>query len=808
MKNPILQLNNYPSVISSFPIGEIKRSTNKKSFMASISSFHQNQLKYTLRNSHISKNKKEENDSIFLNSSLKNDINHRNTLFFRNRFMNRINNNENNNKRKIVNINHFYKLRKDINKKFKNKYKGPYIEYLIKKGFYKNCSENDFPKYYNYYQIYHLIDKKKFKLSINYDEFLLSNDEQEYLIKYLGNNEQYIIMNYLLYYVYNNDNIVIAENPKKILTNEQIKTMFNQLVQNNYHFNGTMEVLDNIGVYFRMSFSNSGQEVIFLEKLKPLIKSKINYLYIKDIPEDLLPNCIPNIFPNLNGKNKYLTIYLKDKKYNKSKKFEIYDEKKKKDLEFNSNNNSKIFGYRKNNNYNHLMRNVKDNSFNMKSSSDTNKYEENILDNITLSSDKEDNSNNLIPIEQIKQIKNHHNSNKRFLVDNDIYDIELFIDKLNTIAKKDIRRKSKKKTTIREKNNFLFNKDIKLFGTIYKKIDNNKNIKKINEKDENSLIENKNNIIMNNKKLFKKINKRQIFQTSLKGPISIKNKNKYNNSIISRLIEKKTIENISNKNLSCSNLNITQNNIYKRINLNRYLLSSPKNKNNQNYINNLFRNYKRNLTQSNLYTLSKLKNNNKSEIESKNNIFTTKSYEKKDNCLDHNTIQRIALVAIGKYKKDLNININPIRIIENYNNFYIKDFLSTTLIPQKYLNNINNNIKSIFGKKKFKIKKFHTLKEFENIYEKIKLIGLLPKNKNFFHGDKFKAFSNFSVTNFPYNKKSNEWAENKEDESRLKQGYYILSLKKKINEENKKFKKLSKNFRSLKEVIKSPNIYY
>ena len=800
MKNPFLQ----SSVIPSFPIGDIRRSTTKKSYRLSISSFHLNQLKSALGNSHRSKNKKEENDSIVLTSSSKNDISHSRTLIFKNKFTNNINNNENNNQ-KIVDINHFYKLRKDINKIFKNRYKGPYMEHLIKKGFYKNCSENDYPKYYNYYQIYHLIDKKKFKLSINYDEFLLFNDDQEYLMKYLGNNEQYIIMNYLLYYVYNNDKTVIAENPKKILTKEQIQTMFVQLVQNNYQFTGTMEILDNIGVYFRMSFSNSGKEVIFLEKLKPVIKSNINYLYIKDLPEDLFPNCIPNIYPNLNRKIKYLTIYLKGIKYKRLKKFDSYDEKKNKDLKFNSNNNSKIFGFRKNNNYNHLMKNVKDNSGNMDNSTDTNKLEENILDNITISSDKEENSKNLISIEQIKQIKNHHNSNKRFLVDNDIYDIELLIDKFDTIAKKDIRRKSKKKATIREKKSFIFNKEIKSFGSIHKIIDNNKNNKKINE---NSLIENKNNIIMNNKKLFKKINKRQIFQTSLKGPISIKNKNKnkYNNSIISKLIEKNTIKNILNKDLSSSKKCIKLNNIiYKRINSSRYLFNPPKNKNNQKYINNLFRKSKRTLTQSNLMTLSKSKNNDKSEIESKDNIFTAKSYEKKYNCL----VKRMAFISNDKYKNDLSINSNSIKNFEKYNNYYFRDFLSTTLTPQKDLNSITSNIKSSLGNKKFKIKKFHTLKEFENIYEKIKSIGLLPKNKNFFHGDKFKAFSNFSGTNFSLNKKYNEWAENKEDESsRMKQGYYILRLKKKINEENKKFTKLSKKFCTLKEVIKSPNIYY
>jgi hypothetical protein len=63
------------------------------------------------------------------------------------------------------------------------------MEHLIKKGYYKNKEKKDYPIYYNYYQICHLINKKKFQLFTKYNEFLLTQDNQEYLLKYLENNE-------------------------------------------------------------------------------------------------------------------------------------------------------------------------------------------------------------------------------------------------------------------------------------------------------------------------------------------------------------------------------------------------------------------------------------------------------------------------------------------------------------------------------------------------------------------------------------------------------------------------------------------
>ena len=66
------------------------------------------------------------------------------------------------------------------------------------------------------------------------------------------------------------------------------------------------------------------------------------------------------------------------------------------------------------------------------------------MGNVHFSSEEEDNTTNMI---SINQNKNHYNSNRRFINDNDIYDIELLIDNFNqTLGKKEYRpRQSKKK---------------------------------------------------------------------------------------------------------------------------------------------------------------------------------------------------------------------------------------------------------------------------------------------------------------------------------------------------------------------------
>ena len=108
-------------------------------------------------------------------------------------------------------------------------------DFTSKKNIQKNKTV-EFFSYYNYYLICNLIDNKKTKFSLDYFEYLTLYNKQEYLIKYFIKEEIYIIMNYLLYIVYGNDIATKVNKSKKLLSIDEIKSMFNDLVNNNYKF--------------------------------------------------------------------------------------------------------------------------------------------------------------------------------------------------------------------------------------------------------------------------------------------------------------------------------------------------------------------------------------------------------------------------------------------------------------------------------------------------------------------------------------------------------------------------------------------
>lgn len=780
----------------------------KKIINNNLLSFPQNQIKSNfLRNSQKSRNKKEEKEKQNSFSSKNKDKN----TFSKNAFINQIKYNENNINKIQINIDSFYKIRKEISKNLKHKYKGPYMEYLIKKGYYDNYRKEDYPIYYNYYQIFHLMNKKIFSLSLNYNEFLLIQDGQEYLMKYFDNNEQYIIMNFLLYKVYDYDKSVIADNPKKILTNKQIKEMFKQLVKNNYKFDGNMEILDNIGVYFRMNFSNAGKVILFLEKLKPVLNSKINYFYIKDIPKYLIPNCMPNIFPNLKKKYKYLDIFLRLKKYDKIKKFGLYEvEKAIKELEFIDKNKSKSIEYNKYNKYNllnsnnnneELIKNGIENNNYINSSNESNKPDEIFLENISLSSEEEDNTDNKDLIE-LSKIKNLHNENRRLLVDYDIYDYELLLNKfIQSGNVENLSRKSKKKSTRKDRKLF-FNREIKRFNSINQKENNNKELHKIDENKENSLIVNKKKFILNDEKLFKKKTKEEIFKTSLKDKIDIIKKNK-KKPISTQYFSKKDNKNDTKNFQHLSEKNkidfmlIKSKNKLRISKIKRKELPSSKNK-----IKGLLRKTKSDISQSNIPNINIFKEKNKDLTKYQEFIRLEKLFKRNNTNLDY--IKSKGMTSVGNFIENNNIESNLIDKNLKGNSYSLINqtkLCSKFKETQKFIKDIS--LKNL----KYKVKKFCTLKEFEKIYKTTKEMGLLPKNKMFFHGDKFKAFSTFAGMNLFENKKYNEWEDKKEEIRKIKLDYLMLSLKNKIKKNEIKNKLSVKDCTGLKEILKYSNIY-
>ena len=285
-------------------------------------------------------------------------------------------------------------VKNKIYKKISKKYTSPYIFNSEEK---KNKLIGS-TTYYNYFLMCALFSNKRCKLNSRYNDYLYFYNKQEYLIRYFCKNEIYIIMNYLVYIVYSKDIATIAKHAKKLLTFNEIRNMFNNLINNNFNFIGTMEIMKDIAVYYKHRGNNNPKnEFSNLENIKPVLKEKINYIYAKDIPNDILPNCIPkyylleekilNCIRDFTNKRKYMKISRFDKSNQIGQKI-----KKKRQYY------------------------------------DSNKIKGNILTNITLfvSRDKFDSDRSL----EIKETKRRHNSYRRVKNDYDIDDIEMVVEKI------------------------------------------------------------------------------------------------------------------------------------------------------------------------------------------------------------------------------------------------------------------------------------------------------------------------------------------------------------------------------------------
>ena len=166
------------------------------------------------------------------------------------------------------------------------------------------------------------MNNKRCQLTLRYYDHLLFYNNQEYLIRYFGKTEYFIIINYLLFFVYDKDIESISKIKKKIVSYKEIKLMFNDLLKNNFNFTGTMEILDDIAVYYRYSginMSNLSKMLVNLENVKPVFDEKIKYLYAKDVPPLSFPNSYPNLFPLIGVIFGYIKKYLKMRKILKVK---------------------------------------------------------------------------------------------------------------------------------------------------------------------------------------------------------------------------------------------------------------------------------------------------------------------------------------------------------------------------------------------------------------------------------------------------------------------------------------------------------
>ena len=99
---------------------------------------------------------------------------------------------------------------------------------------------------------------------------------------------------------YDKDIHSVNKYKKKIISDKEIVNMFNNFIKNNYNFLGTMEIFEDVAVYYRnavVGTSNISRIFCNLEKVKPIFDEEIHYIYAKDVPTLLFPNSVPNFFP-------------------------------------------------------------------------------------------------------------------------------------------------------------------------------------------------------------------------------------------------------------------------------------------------------------------------------------------------------------------------------------------------------------------------------------------------------------------------------------------------------------------------------
>ena len=399
-----------------------------------------------------------------------------------------------NNNQKIykVDVKQFYRIRKNIYYNLKKPYISPYMNYFlfnennINLSIKTNKNESslkDQLKYYNYFQISYLMNKriKNFRLLSRYNDYLIFDDDQEYLMKYFTRKEIKNIMKYLLFHIYDKDKLFISYRKKKEYLDESDVINLLSENENNTKEGKISEHTNNINDGIKSLSSNSIIKTNNIKKLKPILKPNINYLYINDIPKELIPNCSPNLFPHTLKQNFNLKMYIIFRKKNKNVKLEKLIKKNKKDFGVNQNDYINLI-YEK---------------FEKETITQENKY--NILDDISFSSkDKKEDMELNIPKNKIW--KNDFKNKKE-----DFKEIEYFLHRFNSLL-------------IHSKDNQdkLKYQQIQKINSVNKKQESYK----INDNNDNSINENKNKITMNNKNHFKKITKKAFFKTSLNGTYS------------------------------------------------------------------------------------------------------------------------------------------------------------------------------------------------------------------------------------------------------------------------------------------------
>ena len=234
-------------------------------------------------------------------------------------------------------------LEKYARYKFKKDYINPFIDRLIiaNNNPYKTIKNEDKPTYYNLYKVNDICNNKKSRLNLNFIENSIFLSEKEYLIKLFHKDEYRIVMRYLLGYIFFNNEYTKALDNKYNHRKRFVYNEFMNYINNNYTLiqkeneNNEQPTINKQDLNFFLFNENLIKLSLDAERDKrdyPLFKSS-NYFLIKDMPNKMVPNAIPNYYFNGN------IIHILLKKYSFYKKFNVEVELIK---NFNKNNNCQI----------------------------------------------------------------------------------------------------------------------------------------------------------------------------------------------------------------------------------------------------------------------------------------------------------------------------------------------------------------------------------------------------------------------------------------------------------------------------------
>ena len=667
-----------------------------------------------------------------------------------------------------VGTRHFYLIRKQINQRLKNKYKSPYMDYLIEKGYYNHYRRGDYPKYYNFYMINYLINNKRCRLTLRYYDNLYYYNHQEYLIRYFNGNEIFIIMNYVLYFIYDKDIHSVSKIKKKVISDKEIINMFNNLIKNNYNFLGTIELFEDIAVYYRNSVvgtSNISRILFNLQNVKPIFDEQIHYLYAKDVPTLLFPNSIPNFFPLEGIMLDYIKQFLKLSKFTKLKFNNIID-KDKKNINPYLNKSGKNF---------------------LKLPSKKNIKNDNLLMNLSLSLSKDNNINDKQT--ESEENKNLHNSKRRLKIDNDIYDVELLVDKiLNGYYGNKLNNKNFIKTIPKTKikSEKTYHRRAQRFKTM--QIMNILNSSKKVILSQKQMIINKN---LNNIDSLNEIKNKKdsLFKTSLGG------QNRY----IKKIEPKEKTFSSSGK------IKFAKNTLSPKINNIKEFLF--KNKEESDFpspniqLNILKFNPKNNLLNENVEE----KNN-----DSNKKIINFKEYHNNGSIPKNNFEYKLILYS-RRNSRNFKRDNSSTKSIFNFNdkniNGPIREVSSNSSSQKIIFFKFKDTSKFIANstKNKYTINKYISLKKFNN-FTRSNININIQKNKQYNKILTQKAFSTFSGINFD-EKMINVWENNKIEGVTVKDAQKTNNLFTKIKKFNIKNEKDFKRSSNFNEIIKCPNIY-